>query len=134
MTNTFNKLACLKEIGSIEHRIADTTLSPALRRDIIERHVTNLICDLIYVGNESAKFGGILERLANRHTSDTEILAGCALLRSLIPMTLGAVPAGNMIRLPGGVLVTKRKGGLELANCRMLEHPAPDTPVTVINH
>lgn len=134
MTNAFNKLACLKEIGSIEHRLSDTTLSPALRRDIIERHVTNLICDLIYVGNESAKFGGILERLANRHTSDTEILAGCALLRSLIPMTLGAVPAGNMIRLPGGVLVTKRKGGLELANGRMLAHPAPDTPVTVINH
>jgi len=131
---TYNKLACIKEIGAIEHRLADSTLSPVLRRDIIERHVTNLICDLIYVGNESAKFGGILERLANRHTSDTEILAGCALLRSLIPMTLGAVPAGNMIRLPGGVLVTKRKGGLELANGRMLEHPAPDTPVTVINH
>jgi hypothetical protein len=133
MTNTFNKLACLKEIGSIEHRLSDTTLSPVLRRDIIQRHVTNLICDLIYVGNESAKFGGILERLANRHTSDTEILAGCALLRSLIPMTIGLCPAGTSVWLAGGVLVTKRKEGVELGNGRMLEHPAPDTPVTVIN-
>jgi len=131
---TYNKLSCIKEIGSIEHRLSDTTLSPALRRDIIQRHVTNLICDLTGTPSNSAKFGGILERLANRHTSDTEILAGCVLLRSMLPMTLGAVPAGNMIRLPGGAVVTKRKQGLELVNGRMLEHPAPDTPVTVINH
>jgi len=132
--SNFNKLGVLKEIGSIEHRIADTTLSPVLRRDIIQRHVTNLICDLIYVGNESAKFGGILERLANPHTSDTEIISGCALLRSLIKVTIGAVPAGNMVRLPDGTVGTKRKEGLELPDGTLLAHPAPDTPVTVINH
>ena len=131
---TYNKLACIKEIGAIEHRLADSTLSPVLRRDIIARHVTNLICDLIYVADEPAKFGGILERLATRHTTDTEILAGCALLRSLIKVTIGAVPAGNMVRLPDGTVGTKRKEGLELPDGTLLAHPAPDTPVTVINH
>jgi len=134
MTNAFNKLACLKEIGSIEYRLSDTTLSPVLRRDIIGRHVQNLICDLTGTPANAAKFGGILERLATRHTTDTEILAGCALLRSLIKVTIGAVPAGNMVRLPDGTVGTKRKEGLELPDGTLLAHPAPDTPVTVINH
>ena len=134
MTNAFNKLACLKEIGSIEYRLSDTTLSPVLRRDIIGRHVQNLICDLTGTPANAAKFGGILERLAARHTTDIEILAGCALLRSLIKVTIGAVPAGNMVRLPDGTVGTKRKEGLELPDGTLLAHPAPDTPVTVINH
>lgn len=126
---TFNKLAVLKEIGAIEYRLSDPSLSPVLRRDIIQRHVTNLICDLIYV----AKFGGILERMAARQTSDSEILAGCALLRSMIRPTYGCIPAGTAI-IANGTVGTKRKEWFELMDGRLLMHPTPDTPVTVINH
>lgn len=129
---SYNKLAALKEIGAIEHRLSDPSLSPVLRRDIISRHVTNLICDLIHVGDASAKFGGILERMAARYATDSEILAGCALLRSIIQLTYGCVPAGTVIKA-GGILGTKRKDGFETGVGKVC-HFSPDTPVTVINH
>ena len=127
-----NKLAALKEIGAIEYRCADTTLTPALRRDIIARNVANLICDLTTKPEHVAKFGGILERLAARHTTDSEILAGCALLRSMIPLTIGGICAGQTVRLIDGRVVTKRKDCLEVSCGIKIEHLPPDTRVCLL--
>ena len=130
--NHFNKLAVIKEIGAIEHRLSDTSLSPALRRDCIARHVQNLICDLQPQIN---KFGAILERLAARHTTEEEIVAGCALIRSLVPLTWGCLPAGNYCQVPGKGIYRKTKGGaVDAATSAVFKHFAADQVVTVLNH
>ena len=130
--NHFNKLAVIREIGAIEFRLADTSLSPALKRDIIARHVENLICDL---SQHQAKFGAILERLAAKHTTEDEILAGCALLRSLIGITWGCVPAGAVVKIPNGGFYVKRKDGAEdVATSALFKHFAADQPVILLNH
>ena len=130
--NHFNKLAVIKELGSIEYRLADTSLSPALKRDIIARHVENLICDL---SDHQAKFGAILERLAAKHTTEDEILAGCALLRSLIGITYGCLSAGSAFKVPSGGFYVKRKNGIEeLHTTALFKHLPADTPVILLNH
>ena len=132
MTNPINKLAVLKEIGAIEYRVSDTQISPALRRDCIARHVQNLICDLQPQIN---KFGAILERLAARHTTEDELVAGCALLRSLVPLTYGSIPAGTVFSAEGKGLYTKRKEGpADIATGAIFKHFAADTIVRVVNH
>ena len=132
----YNKLACLKEIGAIEYRVADLSLPPSIRRACIKRNVENLIAELTTTPANAAKFGGILERLANPYTTESEIIAGCALLRSLIPLTYGCLPAGVTFTVPGCRAYTiKRKEHAEsVASGATFPHPAPDTPVTVINH
>ena len=130
--NHFNKLAIIKELGSIEYRLADTSLSPALKRDIIARHVENLICDL---SQHQAKFGAILERLAARYTTEDEIVAGCALLRSLVPVTWGCLPAGNYCQVPGkGIYRKTKEGAVDAATSAVFKHFAADQVVTVLNH
>jgi len=130
--NHFNKLAVIKELGAIEFRLSDTSLSPALRRDIIARHVQNLIADL---DQHQAKFGAILERLAAKHTTEDEILAGCALLRSLVPLTWGACCAGNYVQVPGkGIYRKTKEGAVDAATSAVFKHFAPDQVVTLLNH
>ena len=132
MTRAFNRLSVLKELGAIEYRVADTQISPALKRDCIARHVQNLICDLQPQIN---KFGAILERLAAKHTTEDELVAGCALIRSLIQLTYGLIPAGSAFKVPSGGFYVKRKNGIEeLHTTALFKHFAADQVVTVLNH
>lgn len=129
----YNKLACLKEIGAIEHRVSDASLPPSVRRACIRRNVENLIAELTTTSGNAAKFGGILERLHGQHTDELEIIAGCALLRSLIPLTLGCCTAGSIVKLPNGSIAVKRKEHLELISVSgTIDHLPPDTRVTLI--
>ena len=131
-----NKLAIFKDIGAIEWRVADINLPPSIRRACIRRNVENLIAELTTTAPNAAKFGGILERLHSPHTSELEIIAGCALLRSLIPLTYGCLPAGTCYKITGssGLPFIKRKGGTQgLISDELYPHPAPDTPVVVVN-
>lgn len=132
-TPTYPKLLVLKEIGQIEYRIADTSQSPSIRRACIRRNVENLIAELTTTPANAAKFGGILERLHGQHTDELEIIAGCSLLRSLIPLTYGCIPAGTAFHRHGRVII-KRKGGLQtLTSAKLYPHFPADTPVIVIN-
>lgn len=129
----YNKLACLKEIGAIEHRVSDASLPPSVRRACIRRNVENLIAELTTTPANAAKFGGILERLHGQHTDELEIIAGCSLLRSLIPLTYGCIPAGTAFYRHGRVII-KRKGGVQFLDSAFIHtHLAADTPVIVIN-
>lgn len=129
----YNKLACLKEIGAIEHRVSDASLPPSVRRACIRRNVENLIAELTTTAPNAAKFGGILERLHGQHTDELEIIAGCTLLRSLIPLTLGCCTAGSIVKLPNGSIAVKRKEHLELISVSgTIDHLPPDTRVTLI--
>lgn len=133
-TPRFNKLACLKEIGAIEYRVSDADLGPSIRRACIRRNVENLIAELTTTPANAAKFVGILERLAAPHTDELEIIAGCALLRSLIPLTYGCIPAGTAFHRHGRAYAIKRKDGVQFLDSAFIHpHLAADTPVIVIN-
>lgn len=132
-SNAFNKLAVLKEIGAIEYRVADTETPASIRRDCIARNVQNLIAELTTTAQNSARFGGILERLADRHIQDSEILAGCALLRSLIPLTYGCLPAGTVFGIEPtyGVFIKRKDGAQGISTGVLYSHFAADRPVFV---
>lgn len=129
MSAAFNKLAARKELGAIAHRLAEG-LDRSLAKRIIARHIHNLSDTL-----PPETFGEVLLALhdANEANDIDEIHAGVLLLQSLIPLTLGALPAGATGRLPDGRVFIKRKDCLELyASCDTLEPIPYNTVVTIL--
>jgi len=122
---TYNKLAAIKELGAIEHRINDANLDRRIKATCISRNLDNLLDTL------PPKFHGIILRCdrALRLNDYLELVAGLVLIRSLIPITLGATVAGSKVRLPDGTIVIKRKCLLELTSGATIPHLPPETRV-----
>lgn len=123
-THTYNLIpvAAIKELGAIEHRINDATLSPNIKATCIRRSLDNLI------DTTTRKFHGIILRCrAALDAGDTlELIAGLALIRSMIPITYGIIPAGTIYTLPGeDTLWRKNKSGRVSLQSGVL-YPHPD--------
>lgn len=106
--NNLNPVATLKELGAIEHRINDATLNPNIKAACIRRSLDNLI------DTTTRKFHGIILRCraALDASDELELVAGLALIRSMIPITYGIIPAGTIYTLPGeDTLWRKSKSG-----------------------
>ena len=129
MTTNFNKVGTLKEIGAIEYRLNDAALPDTLKAAIIARNIENLRDTL---PTDSAL---MLDCLAafNKVHDWPHLAEALQHLRAEIPITYGMVTAGTLIYWEG-VMGTKRKEGFyfECGGCS--NHPAADTPVTLINH
>lgn len=125
--STFNRLAARKEIGAIRHRLAETGLDPVIRRQIIVRHLANLLDTL------PAKFHGIVTRCQVALYNDPlELAAGLDLIASLVPATYGSIPAGTVFKLSNGHYFIKRKEGCEYRGI-VEAHLYPSTRITIIN-
>lgn len=110
MPTTYNRIATIKELGAIEHRINDATLHPNIKAACIRRSLDNLIDTTA----PARKFHGIILRCrAALDAGDTlDLLAGLALIRSMIPTVYGIIPAGTIYTLPGeDTLWRKSKSG-----------------------
>ena len=108
--NAMNPLATLKELGGIEWRINDAKLDPRIKTTCIRRSLDNLIDTTA----PARKFHGIIAkcRVALDNGDYLELLAGVALIRSMVPVTYGMIPAGALYHLPGeDVLWKKSKSG-----------------------
>jgi hypothetical protein len=118
---TYNKLAAIKELGAIEHRINDANLDRRIKATCISRNLDNLLDTL------PPKFHGIILRCdrALRLNDYLELVAGLVLIRSLIPITYGMLPAGASFKIPSycGTFI-KRKGWVEIDGSRHLHPPA----------
>lgn len=131
MTHTYNRLAAIKEIGAIEHRLTDDVTDPYVTLHCVRRNLDNLIDTL------PRKFHGIIAKcrsaLDNGDTLD--LLAGLALLRSMIPVTYGIIPAGTTYHLPGeDTLWRKSKSGkVSVQSGVMYPHPEANTVVKPVN-
>lgn len=120
--NNLIPVATLKELGAIEHRINDATLNPNIKATCIRRSLDNLI------DTTTRKFHGIILRCrAALDAGDTlELIAGLALIRSMIPITYGIIPAGTIYTLPGeDTLWRKNKSGRVSLQSGVL-YPHPD--------
>jgi hypothetical protein len=117
-----NKLATLKEIGAIEYRIADQALDQNIRLHVIRRSLDNLI------DTTPRKFWGILAqcRRALEAGDMLELVAGCALVRSMVPVTWGMLPAGYETTIG-----RKTKAG-RVVDGVTYEHPLAATRVVVL--
>ena len=131
MTHNYNPTAAIKEIGAIEHRLTDDVTDPYVTLHCIRRNLDNLIDTL------PRKFWGILHRCRTALDAGDklELVAGLALIRSMIPVTYGMLPAGATLRSshmahPGPY--TKRKSGVELHGC-IYPHPRADLPVIEVS-
>ena len=128
-----NPLATLKEIGCIEHRIHDANLDPRIKFACIRRSLDNLIDTTA----PARKYHGIIGRCrAALESGDTlDLLAGLALLRSMIPVTYGIIPAGTTYALPGeDVLWRKSKSGkVSMQSGVLYPHPDASTVVKPVN-
>lgn len=125
---SFNKLAIIKELGSILHRLHEIDLNDNLKHGIVSRHCANL--------RESLPKGflGILNTLeqnVDAHLWNNAYEVTLA-LRGAIPLTYDCVPADTVITIEG-VLGVKRKDGF-VALSGTTPHPAADTVVVAINH
>ena len=130
---TMNPLATLKEIGAIEWRINDAALDPRIKVACIRRSLDNLIDTTA----PARKFHGIIAKCrAALDNGDTlDLLAGLALLRSMVPVTYGMIPAGTAFRVPNGGHYIKRKGGIEeLSTSALFKHLDAHQIVSVLNH
>lgn len=131
--NAMNPLATLKEISCIEWRINDANLDPRIKAACIKRSLDNLIDTTA----PARKFHGIILRCRKAlDDGDTlDLLAGTALLRSMIPTTYGCLTAGTAFRVPNGGFYIKRKGGIEeLSTSALFKHLDAGTIVSVLNH
>lgn len=120
--NNLIPVAAIKDLGAIEHRINDATLSPNIKATCIRRSLDNLI------DTTTRKFHGIILRCrAALDAGDTlELIAGLALIRSMIPITYGIIPAGTIYTLPGeDTLWRKNKSGRVSLQSGVL-YPHPD--------
>ena len=123
-TPTMNPIATIKEIGAIEHRIHDATLHPNIKAACIRRSLDNLI-DTTAPGR---KFHGIIGkcRVALDNGDTLDMLAGLALLRSMIPVTWGMVTAGTAVRIPNaGVYIKRKQGAEEIHTSALFKHFDP---------
>ena len=128
-----NPIATIKEIGAIEHRIHDVALHPAIKTACIRRSLDNLIDTT----SPARKFHGIIGkcRVALDNGDALDLLAGLALLRSMIPVTYGIIPAGTTYQLPGeDTLWRKSKSGkVSVQSGVMYPHPEASTVVKPVN-
>lgn len=131
MTN-LNPLATLKEIGAIEYRLHDAELSPRIKAACIQRSLDNLIDT-----TPPRKFGAIIHRCRDAlHAGDTlELVAGLALLRSMVPLTYGMIPAGTIYVLPGEDNLWKKSksGKVSLQSGVLYPHPEAGQRVCPVN-
>ena len=128
---TMNPLATLKEISCIEWRIHDAGLDPRIKAACIRRSLDNLIDTTA----PARKFHGIIGkcRVALDDGDTLDLLAGLALLRSMIPITWGMVPAGTLVTV-GGVLYRKNKiGRVEPHSGTILPHFPANTVIREVN-
>lgn len=124
--NSFNRLAVRKEIGAIRHRLFEQKIDPVIRRQIIGRHLANLVDTL------PAKFHGIVTRCQVALCNDPlELAAGLDLIASLVPATYGSIPAGTVFKLNGRYFI-KRKEGAEYRGI-VEAHFHPSTRITIVN-
>ena len=132
-TPTMNTIATIKEIGAIEHRIHDVALHPAIKTACIRRSLDNLIDTTA----PARKFHGIIGRCraALDNGDALDLLAGLALLRSMIPVTYGIIPASTTYHLPGeDTLWRKSKSGkVSLQSGVLYPHPEASTIVRPVN-
>ena len=130
-TPTYNRLAAIKELGGIEHRINDAALNPNIKATCIRRSLDNLI------ETTPRKFHGIILRCrAALDAGDTlELIAGLALIRSMIPVTYGIIPASTTYHLPGeDTLWRKSKSGkVSVQSGVLYPHPEASTVVKPVN-
>lgn len=106
--NNLIPVATLKELGAIEHRINDAALNPNIKATCVRRSLDNLI------ETTPRKFHGIILRCraALDAGDDLELISGIALIRSMIPIVYGIIPAGTIYTLPGeDTLWRKSKSG-----------------------
>ena len=126
-----NPLASLKELGTIEYRLKDANLDPDIKVSVIARGLANLF------DTTPPKFYNIIRRCSKAldDRDYLELLAGIALIRSMIPLTYGIIPAGTLYRLPGeDVLWKKSKAGkVSVLSGVLYPHPEPSTAVVLIN-
>lgn len=131
MTTPLNPLATIKELGAIEWRINDANLDSHIRAACIRRSLDNLI------DTTPRKFHGIILRcLKALEAGDyLELVAGLALIRSMIPTTYGMTPAGTAFSVTNGGNYIKRKNGIEeLHTTSLFKHLPADTHIHIINH
>lgn len=131
--NTMNPLATLKEIGTIEWRIHDAALDPRIKAACIRRSLDNLIDTTA----PARKFHGIIAKCrAALDAGDTlDLLAGTALLRTMVPVVYGMLTAGTAFRAPQGGIYVKRKGGIEeIHTTALFKHLDAAAIVSVLNH
>ena len=128
-----NPIATIKEIGAIEHRIHDAALHPNIKAACIRRSLDNLI----ETTSPARKFHGIIGkcRVALDNGDTLDMLAGLALLRSMIPVTYGIIPAGTIYYLPGeDAMWRKSKSGrVSLQSGVLYHHPDASTVVEPVN-
>lgn len=125
----FNKLGARKELGTILHRLEEQGLDPIIRKRLIDRSLQNLLDTL------PLRFVAILGNagLANIDNDLAEVKAAAELMLSIIPLTIGAIPAGTVVELPDGRVVIKRKSHIELCSCCDILEPIPhDTIVKIL--
>lgn len=123
---TFNRLAARKEIGAIRHRLIEENLLPELRRQIIARHLLNLLDTL------PIQYQSIVTRCTVANYADHDaLIAGLDELDELIPATYGSIPAGTVFQVNGHFFI-KRKGGAEYRGI-IESHFDADTIITIVN-
>ena len=125
-----NPLATLKELGAAEWRINDANLDSHIRAACIRRNLDNLI------DTTPRKFHGIILGCSKALEAGDylELVAGLALIRSMIPTTYGLIPAGAAFRVPNGGTYIKRKNGIEdLHTSALFKHLPAGTVVRLVN-
>lgn len=127
---TMNPLATLKELGSIEWRINDANLDSRIRAACIRRNLDNLI------DTTPRKFHGIILRCRKALDDGDylDLVAGTALLRSMVPVVYGMLTAGTAFRVPnGGTYVKRKEGPADIATGALFKHFPANQIVEVIN-
>ena len=72
--------------------------------------------------------------IRNRWNDTLDLLAGLALLRSIIPVVYGMLTAGTAFHVPNGGHYIKRKGGIEeLHTSALFKHLPANTIVRLVN-
>ena len=125
-----NPLATLKEISCIEWRIHDAGLDPRIKAACIRRNLDNLI------DTTPRKFHGIILGCSKALEAGDylELVAGLALIRSMIPTTYGLIPAGAAFHVTDGGTYIKRKNGIEeLHTSALFKHLPAGTVVRLVN-
>lgn len=131
MTTPLNPLATIKELGAIEWRINDANLDSHIRAACIRRNLDNLI------DTTPRKFHGIILGCSKALEAGDylELVAGLALIRSMVPTTYGMTPAGTAFSVTNGGNYIKRKNGIEeLHTTSLFKHLPADTHIHIINH